>query len=666
MSSTTTNLNLVKPGYGDAADIADINGNMDILDGAYASINSSIATKETILAKGALVGTSGSTIDLNDYRDTGLYFVTVNSYISHAPVGVDNYGYLEILKMSSGSTLQRFTQYATSGSSVAADTYVRYYTNTQWYDWVLIGGASSFRTDNMIFGGDDIRYRTDSSTLSTDDFPYPFEFVSSTYTDSACALGYNKYGFQWNGSNTYINTERDKYTIFNLGYVPNNFPITVSFLVKAGSYYTSVGHATIQADNTITRVYGSSSTVRFGYVKTSSYDANYKILQWCVGRSNGDSDYDAGYLYGTNDCHVVAVRAEYGTKHHLLTDMTAMLNAKESRYDNYISEKAVGNLTRGDLNPSTNINLNNYTTTGLYYLTINSHVQNAPCDIGTAGYLEIWRMDGTSCLQRFTENGISTSSEGGRTWVRYSVGTTWYAWVGLNDNRTYNMLVGGDDLRQRVSDTDMHSDTPFPISSVSTTYTGNVYPIGYKREGLVWYGSNATINTERDKYATYNLCLIPSGNYPITVTMLLKAGSYYTSNPPMAIITGDSGNFPLMGGSNRTKHLGYIKSVSTSDGNYRQLQWVVGRSATSGGSDYDAEMLYGTSSTYIVSIRVEMGNRVYNVDEMKRLINPHDMRMMEFVNSRVVEGSNFIEYGELMTTNKTITGAINELFGMIG
>ena len=41
MSSTTTNLGLTKPAYADEADIAVINGNMDLLDAAYGNINQS-------------------------------------------------------------------------------------------------------------------------------------------------------------------------------------------------------------------------------------------------------------------------------------------------------------------------------------------------------------------------------------------------------------------------------------------------------------------------------------------------------------------------------------------------------------------------------------------------------------------------------------------------
>lgn len=43
MSTTTTNLGLTKPAYSDTADIADINGNMDIIDQAIASTDNAIA-----------------------------------------------------------------------------------------------------------------------------------------------------------------------------------------------------------------------------------------------------------------------------------------------------------------------------------------------------------------------------------------------------------------------------------------------------------------------------------------------------------------------------------------------------------------------------------------------------------------------------------------------
>ena len=43
MASNTTNYNLVKPAYADDADIADINGNMDIIDGAMKDLADNVA-----------------------------------------------------------------------------------------------------------------------------------------------------------------------------------------------------------------------------------------------------------------------------------------------------------------------------------------------------------------------------------------------------------------------------------------------------------------------------------------------------------------------------------------------------------------------------------------------------------------------------------------------
>lgn len=43
MSTNTTNLNLVKPDYGEALDVSDINGNMDIIDGAVGGLQDSVS-----------------------------------------------------------------------------------------------------------------------------------------------------------------------------------------------------------------------------------------------------------------------------------------------------------------------------------------------------------------------------------------------------------------------------------------------------------------------------------------------------------------------------------------------------------------------------------------------------------------------------------------------
>lgn len=46
MSTRTNNYNLVKPSYGDSADIMDINGNMDIIDNNMKSISDDVALKQ--------------------------------------------------------------------------------------------------------------------------------------------------------------------------------------------------------------------------------------------------------------------------------------------------------------------------------------------------------------------------------------------------------------------------------------------------------------------------------------------------------------------------------------------------------------------------------------------------------------------------------------------
>lgn len=50
MSTLTTNYNLIKPDYADSADIADINGNSDILDGVIKAISDKANANETAVA----------------------------------------------------------------------------------------------------------------------------------------------------------------------------------------------------------------------------------------------------------------------------------------------------------------------------------------------------------------------------------------------------------------------------------------------------------------------------------------------------------------------------------------------------------------------------------------------------------------------------------------
>lgn len=75
MATHTTNYNLTKPAYADTADIADINGNMDIIDGQMKTNANGVSTNATSLAKvqsglAYIVGntnTTGSTLSSGTY-----------------------------------------------------------------------------------------------------------------------------------------------------------------------------------------------------------------------------------------------------------------------------------------------------------------------------------------------------------------------------------------------------------------------------------------------------------------------------------------------------------------------------------------------------------------------------------------------------------------------
>lgn len=663
MSTTTTNLNLVKPGYADAADIGDINGNMDILDAAYASQSADILAREPILAKGALIGTASSYIDLDTYFDTGYYFVTVNSYIYNAPVAASAYGYFEVLKMTNNVTMQRFTKFGDNTSTTAADTYVRYYTNNTWYDWTLISNSHS-GTENMIWGGDDLRFHTDSTTTTTD-LPYPFTKAGSTYTGSASCLGYNRDGITWNSGDSTISGETDKYCTYNLGYVPAIYPFTVTMYFKQGSYYGHRLRAVVNSDSDMSQLLGSGSTEHAGYVKTVAISGSvttHRILQWVIGKSSTMSaDYDGRYLYNVSGSYVVAIRCDSGDKQYNEQDMQSFMSSKETLYDKYLGDKivtqATATLTKGELG---NVNLNSYNTTGLYYVTVGSGTSNAPVASGNYGYLEVWKMADGALIQRFTLKGNNGLANTGATFVRFYAGSTWYNWVRLNDKLTENLILGGNELSGRYTDDNVHIDPPYPIVEESTTYSNQAECIATDKNGMLWNGDNATISTERNKNTTYTLCEV-SGNYPISVTFLLKNSGSYVNTVATATVTSSSGNYPVLSGTSR---LGYLKISSG------KLQWVVGRSAVDNDQIYDAYFLYNLGSgARIAAIHCEYGDRVYTKDEMIKMLSKRDLKMMQYTDKTAKSIYDNLatthEYSGLNTTSKNLVGAINEILARL-
>lgn len=78
MATTTTNLGLTKPAYSDTADIADINGNMDIIDQAIAGTDNAIAIMANNNTHTAI--TSGQYVYVRGHGTLadGLYQATAN------------------------------------------------------------------------------------------------------------------------------------------------------------------------------------------------------------------------------------------------------------------------------------------------------------------------------------------------------------------------------------------------------------------------------------------------------------------------------------------------------------------------------------------------------------------------------------------------------------
>ena len=91
MATYTTNLNLKKPAGTESANIADINNNMDLLDSAYADLNSF-----------RYGGTVPNNTDLNNVTTPGFYLLSTSNTYVNAP---DRTAYsLLVLKTSAAST----------------------------------------------------------------------------------------------------------------------------------------------------------------------------------------------------------------------------------------------------------------------------------------------------------------------------------------------------------------------------------------------------------------------------------------------------------------------------------------------------------------------------------------------------------------------------------
>jgi len=101
------------------------------------SVSAPSAWRTALSAQEDLEGnalTSGT--DLNNLTTNKNYWVP-NSGITNVPVA-SRYGYLEVIRTGGGSYMQRFTIYGNNSATDRGTTWIRFYINSQWYDWVKI------------------------------------------------------------------------------------------------------------------------------------------------------------------------------------------------------------------------------------------------------------------------------------------------------------------------------------------------------------------------------------------------------------------------------------------------------------------------------------------------------------------------------------------------
>ena len=123
MASYTPNYNLKKPADADSYDIADANGNMDLIDAALHSQNEAIAN---------LNGSKAITVsDYNDLITTGVYKAEATSNALHAPNPVSPGSWYVVSVWKTGVYITQIAHTTTYNK-----TYIRgYYTGAGWTDW---------------------------------------------------------------------------------------------------------------------------------------------------------------------------------------------------------------------------------------------------------------------------------------------------------------------------------------------------------------------------------------------------------------------------------------------------------------------------------------------------------------------------------------------------
>lgn len=141
MSTTTTNIGLVKPAYSDPMDVGVLNNNSDLLDQHIGSIESNVSSLSstsgshtssiTALQNGKqdkITPTSISIVsNANSAMTLGVYYLDGNS--TNKP-GTENYTLVVFPSNTSGTTCMQIAI-----NPNGANLYFRTYGNNQWYGW---------------------------------------------------------------------------------------------------------------------------------------------------------------------------------------------------------------------------------------------------------------------------------------------------------------------------------------------------------------------------------------------------------------------------------------------------------------------------------------------------------------------------------------------------
>lgn len=122
MSTTTTNLGLIKPDLTDPADITQMNANWDKLD-------------TEMITRVAVTKVTTANTNLNDYKNPGVYFFTSQYTPIGIPVGVN--GWLVVLPASTTDTSFIKQIWLRAGTVNSNDymTFERSYISNTWGEW---------------------------------------------------------------------------------------------------------------------------------------------------------------------------------------------------------------------------------------------------------------------------------------------------------------------------------------------------------------------------------------------------------------------------------------------------------------------------------------------------------------------------------------------------